>query len=109
MAKIVQLGGEAVSMVESTDLLAAYVSGTAAACGTASTEITVPTGASSAMIHAAGAAVYWQINGSDAGTASPGYVAADQTGVLPPMSNFGTLHVAGAGTAAVAHIEFYND
>jgi hypothetical protein len=91
-------------------LLATRLTGTAAACGTTSTEITVPSKTTSAMIHAEGGAIYWKVNGTAAvGTTAPGYAAADQTGYLFPIDNFGTLHVVGSGTAAVAHIEFFQD
>jgi hypothetical protein len=89
--------------------LSSYLGGTAAACGTASTEITVPAGATSAWIRAAGAAVYWAVNGASAGTASPGYVDSGMTGYVPPISNFTGLYVAGESASAVAHIEFYED
>ena len=89
--------------------LSTYLSGTAAVCGTTSTQITVPAGATSAFIHAAGAAVYWNINGASAGTTSPGYVASDTHGLVFPIDNLATLYVAGAAAASVAHIEFYQD
>lgn len=87
-----------------------YLAGTCAACGTTSTAITVPAGASTVFIHAEGAALYWQANGTAAiGTVAPGYVAADGHAAILPIDNLGTLHVVGAGTAGVAHIEFYQD
>jgi hypothetical protein len=90
-------------------ILATYLGGTAAACGTASTAITVPTGATSAMLRAAGAAGYYAINGASAGTTSPGYVPQDQVGYIPPVDNLAALHVAGASAAAVVHVQFYQD
>lgn len=82
--------------------------GTAAACGTTSTAVTIPAGANMALIHAEGAAVYWHVNGTAAiGTTAPGYVAQDSSSIVMPSDNLSTLHVNGAGTAAVAHIEFY--
>lgn len=89
--------------------LATHLGGTCSVCGTASTAITVPAGATSAIIHAAGAAVYWAVAGSSAGTTSPGYVAQDQSGFIPPIDNLSALHVAGASAAAIAHVEFYQD
>ena len=85
-----------------------YMGGTACACGTTSTEITVPAGANSAVIHAEGAAIYWHINGTAAiGTTAPGYVAQDNSGAAYPSDNLTSLHVVGAGAAAIAHVEFY--
>jgi len=91
-------------------LKATYLTGTASACGTTNTAITIPTGASSVVLHPEGGALYWAVNvGSAIGTTAPGYVAQDQMGVILPADNLGTLHVIGAGTAVVAHIEFYQD
>jgi len=89
-------------------LLSSYISGTTAACGTTPTSITVPPGATSALIHAEGAAVYWDVNGTAAGTASPGYVAADMVGLVPAIDNFSKLAVVGV-SGSIAHIEFYAD
>jgi hypothetical protein len=103
MSKQYQIGGEMVPY-QST-----HKGGTAAACGTASTQITIPAGANSALIHAEGAAIYWKVNGTSAGSTSPGYVAADQTGFVLTCDNLSRLDVAGASAAAVAHVEFYQD
>jgi hypothetical protein len=85
-----------------------YKGGTACACGTTSTEVTVPEGSNTALIHAEGAAVYWHINGTAAvGTTAPGYVAQDNSGIILSCDNLTGLFVNGAGTAAVAHVEFY--
>ena len=103
MAKYTQIGGEFVPY-RST-----HLGGTACACGTASTAVTVPTGANSAMIHAEGGAVYWNVTGTSAGTTSAGYVPDGQVGYIPPIDNMGTvLYVAGVA-ATVAHVEFYQD
>jgi hypothetical protein len=85
-----------------------YLSGTACACGTVSTQVPVPAGASFAMIHAEGGKGYWNTNGTVAGTASPGYVAADQTGLIPPVDNLSALYVYGEA-ATIMHVEFYQD
>ena len=90
-------------------ILSTHLGGTAAACGTASTEITVPARATSAYIHAAGAALYYAVNAEAAGTASPGYIPQDQNGVIFPVDNLAGLFVCGAAASAVAHIEFYQD
>ena len=104
MAKYTQIGGEMVPF-RST-----HLGGTACACGTASTAVTVPDGATNAFIHAAGAAVYWNVTGTSAGTVSPGYAAKDTVGYIPPIDNMGTvIYVAGGDAAAVAHVEFYQD
>jgi hypothetical protein len=89
--------------------LPSYLGGSAYACGTASTQITIPSGANMAYIHAAGAALYYTVNGASAGTASAGYVAQDNNGIVFAVDNLATLHVAGAAAAAVAHVEFYKD
>ena len=85
-----------------------YLSGTAAACGTTSTAITAPTGASLALIHAEGAAVYWSVNASSVvGSTAPGYVAQDQVGFIPEIDNLTKVAVIGGASGAIAHVEFY--
>lgn len=91
-------------------ILATHKGGTAAACGTVSTSVTVPANANMAYIHAAGGAVYWNVGGTAAGTASPGYVAQDQNGVIFPIDNMGTvIYVYGGAAASIAHVEFYQE
>jgi hypothetical protein len=89
--------------------LSTYLSGSVVPVGTsaAGSSVTIPTNANWALIHAEGAAVYWAVNAGSATTLSPGYVAADLTGLIPEIDNLGTLHVNGAGTGSIAHIEFY--
>ena len=84
-----------------------YLGGSTAACGTTSTQVTIAAGAHFALIHAEGGAIYWGINIGSATTLSPGYAAEDLTGIIPSIDNLGTLFVIGAGTAAIAHVEFY--
>jgi len=84
-----------------------YLSGSTAACGTSSTQIAIPASAHFAMIHAEGANLYWGINVGSATILSPGYAAQDMVGIIPSIDNLGTLYVIGAGTAAIAHVEFY--
>lgn len=104
MTKYTQIGGEMIPY-RST-----HKGGTACACGTASVAVTVPAGANNAFIHAAGAAVYWSVTESSAGTTSSGYAAKDTTGYIPPIDNMGTvIYVAGGDAAAIAHVEFYQD
>ena len=87
-----------------------YVSGTAVACGTVSTSVTIPTGANNAFISARGAAVYYTINGTAASaSASGGYIQENGAGYVFPISNLTALHVIGGGTAAVAHVQFYSE
>lgn len=89
-------------------VLSSYLGGTACACGTVSTQITVPTGANSAYIHAAGGAIYWNLGGTVAATTSPGYVAQDLTGYIPPIDNMrSTIPVIGSAAGAVAYVEFF--
>jgi hypothetical protein len=83
-----------------------YLGGTAAACGTASTAVTIPSGSNMALLYPAGGLVYWQINGASAGSTSPGYAAADTVGFIPAIDNLTTLHVGGVA-ATVVHVEFY--
>ena len=90
-------------------VLATYLGGTCSACGTTSTAITVPAGATSAMIRAAGAAIYFQVAGSSAGSTSPGYVAQDMVGYVPPIDNLSAFHVAGSAAAAIAYVSFFQD
>ncbi len=86
-----------------------YLGGTHVDGTGASAAVTVPEGATSALIHAEGKPVYWEINpAGDASADSPGYVAADQTGFIPSISNLTTLKVYIAATGK-AHIEFYKD
>jgi hypothetical protein len=89
--------------------LSTYKGGSTVPCGTsaAGSAITIPALSNWAWIHAEGAAVYWAVNAGSATSLSPGYVAQDQTGLIAEIDNFGTLHVNGYGTAAVAHVEFY--
>ncbi|RPJ30384.1 MAG: hypothetical protein EHM35_12705 [Planctomycetaceae bacterium] len=86
--------------------LMTYLSGSTAACGTSSTEIDVTAKATIFDIHAEGAAVYYEVNGTAATTTSPGYVPQDGHWSVGPLDNLSTLFVIGAGTAAVAHVEF---
>lgn len=95
---------------DSIPYLSTYLNGSAVACGTSSTTVTIPTNTNTVIIHAEGAAIYWKNNsGTVAGTSAPGYVAQDNTGFIYAMDNLGSLAVIGGGTAAIAHIEFYQE
>ena len=87
--------------------LITYIGGSTAACGTVSTEVEVPALANCADIHAEGAALYYTINGAAASSSSYGVIPQDKSWIVGPLDNLGTLHVIGGGTAAVAHVEFY--
>ena len=87
--------------------LMTYVGGSTAVCGTTSTAVTVASGANYAEIHAEGAALYYTLNGASASSSSYGYIPQDHCWPVGPLDNLGTLHVIGGGTAAVAHVEFY--
>ena len=88
--------------------LSSFMSGTAVACGTVSTAVTVPTGATSALMYAEGGAAYWNTNGTAAGTTSGGYMAADNFRLIPAIDNLSSLAVYGEA-ATVVHVEFYQD
>ena len=103
MSRLVQIGGEMVPF------RASYLGGTAVVCGTASTQVTVPAGTHMALIAARGGAIYYAVNGSSAGTTSPGYVPSDTLQPIFPVDNLASLHVAGDGAACVAHVQFYAD
>lgn len=92
---------------DTVPFLMTFLSGSVAACGTTSTQVVVPTNAHFAMISAEGANVYYGINIGSATTLSTGYVPQDSVGIIPGIDNLGTLYVNGAGTAAVAHVQFY--
>jgi len=90
--------------------LSTSLSGTACACGTTSTVITPPTGATSAWVRAEGGAIYWNVNGASAvGTTAAGYVAQDGQATIPPLDNFSSLAIIGSAAGAVAHLEFFQD
>ncbi len=103
MGRHYQIGGEMVPFASN------YVSGTVIACGTVSTQVTVPEDANNFIIHARGGAIYYTVNGSSAGTASPGYAPQDGLGFIYPIDNLNTLHVNGDAAESVAHIMIYNE
>ena len=88
-------------------VLGTYKGGTGHNCAGTTSNLSVPSGANMAYIHAEGGAVYWNVGGASAGTTSPGYVAQDQNGLIFEIDNLGTVLPVYGGSAVWAHVEFY--
>jgi len=73
-----------------------------------SAEATLPDGTTTVILSAEGGAVYYELNGTDADAASPGYVPEDGFRAVLGVSNLEALFVY-AAASVIVHLEYYQD
>lgn len=101
MSKTYQIGGVEVAY------MGEYLSGTALHPNGGTVIGTAPTGCGAALIRADGAA-YYAVNGTAAGTNSPGHIPANMAEVIPNITNLTTISFSGAAGVTV-YIQWYSN
>ena len=99
--KTYQLGGVDVPYIGE------YLSGTALHPAGATVYGTAPTGCGAAILRADGA-IYYAINGTAAGTNSPGHIPANMVEIIPNVNNLTTISFSGAAGVTV-YIQWYSN
>ena len=101
MANTYQLGGVEVPY------LGVYLSGTAIHPAGGTVIGTAPAGCQAVYMRADGAA-YYAINGTAAGTASPGHIPANMSEIIPNISNLTTISFNAAAGVTV-YVQYYSN
>ena len=77
--------------------------------GTNDQELNIPTDATIVELRARDGEVYFEINGTQASTGSPGYIPQDSAEIIGPLDNLSRLWVFSATASTVVHFLWFRE